>query len=44
MAVVENYVQYFLKEKLCRIHEKGCKMVREELMNHAVDVLYIYRK
>lgn len=44
MAVVENYVHYFLKHQLARTHEKGCKKVREEILNHVVDVLYIYRK
>jgi protein transport protein SEC24 len=44
MAVAENYVQYFLKEKLVRVSSIGCKQVREEILNHVVDVLYIYRK
>ena len=44
MAIVENYVQYFIKEKLCRVHEKGCKRIREEILNHTVDILFTYRK
>jgi len=44
MVVLESYVQYFLKQKLCRIDKLGCKGVREEVLNSVVDVLTIYRK
>lgn len=43
-TVVESYTQYIVKEKLARMPEKTCQKVREELINHIVDVLYVYRK
>ena len=43
-TVVESYTQYILKEKLSKMPEKTCQKVREEIIEHIVNVLYIYRK
>ena len=43
-TVVENYAQYFLRQKLARLEEKGPKNVREEIINKLVDLLVNYRK
>jgi protein transport protein SEC24 len=42
-TVVESYAQYFLRQKLARLHEKGPKNIREEIINKLVDLLVNYR-
>jgi protein transport protein SEC24 len=42
-TVVESYAQYFLRQKLARIEQKGAKNIREEIINKLVDLLVAYR-
>ena len=42
-CTVESYVNYFLKQKLSKIDVKGPKLIREEILNELVDIMYNYR-
>lgn len=43
-CVVENWTQYFLRQKLARLHLKGARPLREEIVADTVQVLHLYRQ
>ena len=43
-CVVENWTQYFLRQKLARLHLKGARPLREEVVADTVQVLHLYRQ